>query len=105
MSALTRRGFPAQFGGDCVSCGDGILPGDRVFYAPGNERVSGIDCCGDKDDADLVVVQRHDDSLSVDEDDAATVIARTLPRGKTAADRCGTCWQIPANNGTCGCDS
>lgn len=103
MSALTRKGFPAQFGGDCVSCGDGILPGDRVFYAPGNERVSGVDCCGDKDDADLVVVQVRDDS-GEDDESPVEAIARVLPRGRTARDACPKCFQVPANNGTCGCD-
>lgn len=105
MSALTRKGFPASFPGDCVSCGAAILPDDKVFYAPGNERVSGVDCCGDKDDADLVVHQRRDDGLAVDDEDPSDVIARVLPRGRTARDACTACWQIPANNGTCGCDN
>lgn len=105
MSALTRKGFPAQFDGVCTSCGHRILAGDHVFYAPGNESVSGLDCCGDKDDVDLTVHQRRDDGLTVDEDDPATTIARTMPRGKTAADACLRCFQIPASNGTCGCDA
>jgi len=27
----------------------------------------------------------------------------TMPRGRTAKDRCGVCFQIPASNGACGC--
>ena len=103
MSALTRKGFPAQYPGDCVSCGAAILPDDRVFYATGNERVSGVDCCGDKDDADLVVVQRRDDS-GEDDESPVEAIAKVMPRGRTARDMCGRCFQVPANNGTCGCD-
>lgn len=98
-----RRTFTAQFASDCATCSTAILPGDSVFYGPGAEIASGVDCCGDRDDAELTVNQRGDDSLSVDDEDPAVTIARTMPRGRTAADRCGKCWQIPASNGTCGC--
>lgn len=99
MSILTRKGFPAQYQGDCVSCSAAILPDDKVFYAPGNERVSGVDCCGDKDDADLTVVQARDT-----EDEGLTVeLAQVMPRGRSARDACPKCWLVPAANGTCGC--
>lgn len=98
-----RRSFPAQYAGTCATCAAAILPGDALFYAPGNEAASGVDCCGDKDDLDLMAVQRHDDGgeggdLTVD---AATV----MPRGRTARDACGRCFLVPASNGACGCDA
>ncbi len=102
MSALTRKGFPAQYDGACISCGHRVLAGDHVFYAPGNESVSGLDCCGDKNDADLTVVQQRD---TEDEPNVTYVdITTVMPRGRTARDACRTCFQVPANNGVCGCD-
>jgi hypothetical protein len=95
-----RRSFKASYAGACTSCSAAILPGDDVFYAPGNEGVSGLDCCGDRPDEDLIVVQRRD---SEDEPQMAVDVAQVLPRGKTAASACPTCWQVPASNGECGC--
>lgn len=96
-----RRSFVAQYAGGCASCGVGILPGDQIFYAPGNEAASGLECCGDKDDADLVVVQRRD---TEDEPNMTVDPASVMPRGRTARDVHRACGQIPASNGTCGCD-
>jgi hypothetical protein len=93
-----RRAFKAAYAGACTSCSAAILPGDDVFYAPGNEGVSGLDCCGDKPDEDLVVVQRRD---TEDEAQLTVDVAQVLPRNPRAA--CPTCWQIPASNGACGC--
>ena len=95
-----RRAFKAQYAGACTSCSTAIFPGDDVFYAPGNEGVSGLDCCGDKDDADLIVVQRRD---TEDEAQLTVDIAQVLPRGRTRADMCPTCFQIRSSNNTCGC--
>lgn len=100
MSALIRKGFPAQYDGACISCSHRILAGDHVFYAPGNEGVSGLDCCGDKDDADLVVVQLRD---TEDEANLTVDASQVMPRGRTVQDRCDRCFQIPASNGACGC--
>lgn len=99
-----RRGFNAEFDGRCATCAGPIIPGDSIFYAPDSDAPSGMNCCGERSDEELAVYQNRDDSLSVDEDDPATNIARTLPRGKTAADKCGKCWQIPSSSGVCGCD-
>lgn len=96
-----RRGFSAQYAGACISCGAAILPGDHLFYAPGNEAPSGLECCGDKDDADLTVVQRRD---TEDDADMTVDVAKVMPRGRTARDACGRCFQVPAANDTCGCD-
>lgn len=102
MSALTRKGFPAQYDGACISCGHRILAGDHVFYAPGNESVSGLDCCGDRDDADLTVVQVRD---TEDEAGLTVELAQVMPRGRTARDACPKCWLVPANSGACGCNT
>lgn len=105
MTATTRRTFTAQFNSTCTSCGAAILSGDLIFYAPGHENASGLDCCGEREDADLLVTQRPDEGLAVDDEDPVEAIARVMPRNRTARDACGVCWLIPAANGTCGCDS
>lgn len=97
-----RRAFKAQYPGNCISCGVAILPGDQIFYAPGNEAPSGLGCCGDRPDDELTVVQRRDETES--SENPADTIARVMPRGRTARDMCSRCFQIPASNGTCGCD-
>jgi hypothetical protein len=101
VSTAVRRTFTAQYPGSCGTCPAAIQPGDHVFYALGNEMVSGLDCCGDRTDDDLAPRTDH---LAVDDEDAGTVVARAMPRGKTAADSCARCFQIPANNGACGCN-
>lgn len=96
-----RRSFPAQYAGYCASCGAAVLPGDDLFYAPGNEAPSGLDCCGDKDNADLIVTQRRD---TEDDADMTVDAAKVMPHGRTARDMCSQCFQIPAANSSCGCD-
>jgi hypothetical protein len=100
MSTATRRSFQAKYDGTCGTCPAPIAIGDGVFYAtPGAALVSGLDCCGDRPDEDLVTVQHAeepDEDLTVD-------VAKVMPRGRTARDACPTCWQVPASNGTCGC--
>lgn len=104
MTAATRRSWVAVHDTACGTCAGRIVPGDRFFFAAGGDVASGLDCCGDRPDEDLVVRQRsEEDGLSA-EDDPRVTIARTLPRGKTAADKCPKCWQIPSSSGTCGCD-
>jgi len=104
VTATTRRSWVAVHDTACGTCAGRIVPGDRFFFAAGGDVASGLDCCGDRPDSDLLPTVRSDEGLSVDEDDPSTVIARTLPRGKTAADACPRCWQIPSSSGTCGCD-
>jgi hypothetical protein len=100
LTTYARRTFDARYAGSCASCSAPILPGDNVFYAPGNEAVSGLECCGDRPDEDLVVLQRADDH---GDEDATVDAAKVMPHGRTARDACQLCWQIPASNGTCGC--
>lgn len=105
MSTAVRRSFAAHYEGSCGTCPATIAVGDAVFYPqPGSALVSGLDCCGDRPDEDLAPTVRADDHLALDDEDAVVAIARVLPRGRDRADMCDRCWQIPANNGACGCD-
>lgn len=98
-----RRGFSAQYGGNCISCSGAIAPGDKIFYAPGNEGASGLDCCGDRPDEELTVVQCRD--VGLDDEDMTVDVKSVMPHGRTARDACPTCWQIPASNDACGCNA
>lgn len=83
--------FAAHFPGRCGKCGEVFDIGTNVFYTTPDDILLGWDCCG-----------------ASDEPDAASMVTppdRVMPRGKTARDACGRCWQIPATNGACGCDS
>lgn len=62
----------------CVVCGDQISVGDRVAIRRG---------------------QRICEECATAEE----WIAHTLPRGKTPADACPHCWQIPSSSGHCEC--
>jgi hypothetical protein len=103
VSAATRRAFLAKYEGNCGACNQPIAVGDAVFYASGNEAAIGLECCGDRPDDELVVYQLPGEPLTADDEHPAENIAKVLPRNRTRADMCPTCWQIPANNGACGC--
>lgn len=105
VASAGRRTFTAAFAGSCTSCAAAILPGDAVFYAAGNEGVSGADCCGDRADADLVVTHSSAEHDTEDdtEDDLTVDIGKVMPRGRTAADACPRCRIIPSSNGACDC--
>jgi hypothetical protein len=98
---IRRSATVAQYRGVCITCGGSVQPGDMIFYAPGNEAPSGLDCCGDRPDEDLIVTQRRDDLAA--EDELTVDLASVMPHGRTVRDACPTCWQIPASNGSCGC--
>lgn len=104
MSIATRRAFQARYDGECFTCRGPIAAGDEVFKAGDNEAVSGLDCCGDRLDEELVAFQLPGEPLTAEDEHPAENIAKVLPRNRTRADMCPTCWQIPANNGSCGCD-
>lgn len=82
--------FPATHVGRCSSCGDPFDVGANIFYDH-NDQVVGLDCCG------------ADDAERGSEESAVTPVDKVMPRGKTAKDRCETCFQVPASNGVCGC--
>jgi hypothetical protein len=58
-------------------------------------------------DTPLVEVIESLGSLSAAEDDVEgrdfVPVSQVLPKGRTKADMCGECFQIPSNNGVCGC--
>jgi hypothetical protein len=78
--------FTAQYSGRCRNCNEVFEAGAEVFYAPGEDTVTVLECCGD--------AQRTA---------AAGEMPQVMPRGKTARDACGMCFQVPASNGLCGC--
>jgi Fe-S cluster biogenesis protein NfuA len=80
--------FTARYPGTCGGCGSEIDAGDTVFYD--GDTLVGDGCCA------------GDSTLSAE---ARTTIAQVMPRGKSVKDRCSKCFQIPASNGACGCDS
>lgn len=79
--------FTALYAGRCSSCDDPIHPGDLVTYNDEDELI-GDACCGG------VSTSVRDEKVSP---------ARVMPRGRTVADACSQCFQIPAGNGVCGC--
>lgn len=84
--------FPAAYAGRCRSCGTVFEPGTEVFYGRGEDTVTVWECCGDDDGRALTQAER-------------IPLGRVLPHGKSKRDMCGRCFQIPASNGACGCDS
>ena len=80
--------FTAQYAGRCAACDDPIRPGDLCAYSDDLAGYVGDACCGGV--SDTVTPER-------------VTPARVMPRGRTVADACPECFQIPSNNGTCGC--
>lgn len=79
--------FPANYGGRCVGCGVIFGSGTLVEYDSGGAGLLVVDCCGEPG-----------------EPYARQAAAEpVMPRGRKLSDRCGTCFQIPASNGVCGC--
>lgn len=78
------RVFVATYPGKCSGCGDRFPVGSNVKYDDeGNIHLVGSHVCnsGFEDNEDKPV----------------------LPRGRSVADRCPTCFIIPSSNGVCGC--
>ena len=80
--------FPAAYAGRCGNCGEYFPPGAMVQYEEGAVLVI-QECCGIADEPR--------------EDRPAPKPDVVMPRGKSAADRCGRCFQVPSSNGVCGC--
>lgn len=76
----------AQFAGRCTTCGQPFEVGASIFYTD-DDALAGWECCGIDEPAAVVPEET----------------ARVMPRGKTARDACGLCFQVPASNGMCGC--
>lgn len=85
--------FRARFSGHCDICDSEIDAGDFIVGHP-EARFIHEDCA---QDADRVPQTPRTGRPARDP------VPDTLPRGKTAKDRCDMCFQVPASNGTCGC--
>lgn len=77
--------FEAKYRGQCAGCDELFEPGDLIEWREGQ------------------LVKSHICQVSSTLDDEERVHIRVMPRNRTAADRCGQCFQIPSSNGTCGC--
>lgn len=123
MTAKTQRGPKPQLGewhrggegstnavsgmhqadrnGSCDTCGKSYLKDDWVFRKP-NGQVFGMNCCGNTE-----TISAPASYAELMEDDAEgrefVPISQVLPKGKTKADMCLSCFQITAGNGSCGC--
>jgi hypothetical protein len=91
--------IPAKYPGNCGTCDAGFSAGDTVYWSPpeiGEPPVIDGPCCIESpqsNGADFDAFNRgRPPGIAV------------LPRGKTAKDRCNTCFQVPASSGACGCD-
>lgn len=84
--------FKARYEGTCPACEDPINIGEEVTMIDSDRgRVTVHIPCAE----DGVVIS----AASVGRPDHTALI----PRGKTARDICGGCFQIPSSNGVCGC--
>lgn len=93
--ALKRRStFQAQYAGACFTCGESVLPRDALFYFGNNGGPSGEKCCGHKADSELDMGEKPDPIHTDDDGDPASRIAKVMPHGKTAADRCPSCFLV-----------
>lgn len=84
--------FLAKYKGRCPMCDDPIEPGDDVTMV-------------DTQAGRVTIHGPHvqDDEIDPDRAPRTHSTPRTMPRGRTAQDRCSRCFQVPANNGACGC--
>lgn len=94
-----QRSFTVSTAISCGTCAAPILPGDAGFRPAGSEAISGLDCCGDRDDTELTA-PAHAEPIDAEDTVAAEQV---MPRGRTAADACPRCFIVPASNNTCGC--
>jgi regulator of RNase E activity RraA len=80
--------FRSKWPGRCACCGQDIKPGDDVVY----------------DENKIVLADPdHADDYAPDSDWAAAQNTRkieVMPRGKSAADRCGRCFLVHSSNQT-----
>lgn len=95
--------FSARYAGKCGNCGEGFQAGDLVQYADADGELCGVDCCGQGGSASSASLL-FDEQREANREDPALAAVMVLPRGRTARDKCGKCFQVPASNGVCGCD-
>jgi hypothetical protein len=79
--------FPARFHGLCMPCGEDIQVGESIANHPDHGYIH-EDCWGDADNIPQMPGERRSPR------DHTPV---TMPRGKTAKDRCGRCFIVHAS--------
>lgn len=94
-----RRTFQAKYQGACHACQAMIYPDDDVFYV--NDNLIGMECCGGKTDEELTPMVTLEDGMPAMDIEVPRELV--MPRGRTARDRCGKCFMVPASNGSCDC--
>jgi len=85
--------FAARYRSLCNPCGEDIKPGEYIKMHPDVGAVH-EECFEDVGKAPQTDSYGREPGYNVPD---------TMPRGKTASDRCGKCFQIPSTNGSCGC--
>lgn len=94
----------AQWKGECSRCGRSYAKGDLIFIADAN-LYAAVDCCATEADysgassLDLGGIDLEDDSVGL----GFVPLSQVMPPRRSKADMCGSCFQIPAANGICGC--
>lgn len=86
--------FQAKYDGRCPVCENPINKGDNVSMV-------------DSDRGRITIHEEHmqDGEIHVETGTKGDHTTGVMPRGRSATDRCGRCFQVPANNGACGCDA
>jgi hypothetical protein len=85
--------FPARYDGMCLPCGEPIVQGESITNHPDAGYVH-EDCAEDVGKTPQTAVERR-----VRDDPARA----TMPRGKTARDRCDRCFMVHSP-GQAGCE-
>jgi hypothetical protein len=91
----------ADAAGYCDRCQRSYRKGDWLFRSEGT--LVAVNCCGAPED---VAAPTSLGDLTDAEDINGTdwvPLNQVLPLGRTKADMCQRCFQIPASNGVCGC--
>ena len=89
----------ADSAGQCDRCQRGYRKGDWLFRSEGT--LVAANCCGNPDDQ--VAMASMDLTDTEDINGGLVPLEQVLPTGRTKADMCLVCFQIPASNGVCVC--
>jgi hypothetical protein len=91
--------FQAKYKSLCLPCDEDIQSGEYVTNHPEHGWIH-EECVHV---ADTIVMVSESNGAAFDSFNRGRAPVAILPRGKTAKDRCNTCFQVPASNGVCGC--
>lgn len=111
------RTYAAQYDGKCgkESCGAEIVVKDLISFPPeGRGKPVCKGCTGEALDAGDVSVWDAMSGMSMNEvgttgragldaRESELEAAMVMPRGRSRADMCGSCFQIPSASGVCSC--